>query len=77
MYNYIQNDENSQKNKKKSKKHKKKKKKNNEKENEEEILDNDPVVEEFIQYFNDFNEKNTGCVKIKPRISKEWIESIL
>ena len=77
MYNYIQSDENSQKNKKKSKKHKKKKKKNNEKENEEEIVENDPVVEEFIQYFNDFNEKNTGCVKIKPRISQEWIESIL
>ena len=77
MYNYIQNDENGLKNKKKGKKHKKKKKKNNEKEIEEENERNDPVVEEFIQYFNDFNEKNIGCVKVKPRISKEWIDSII
>lgn len=78
LYNYIQgNDE--QKGKKKSKKHKKKKKnkinenKNNTKE-EENI--SDPVVEEFIQYFNDFNKKNEGCIKIKPKLTEKWLKSL-
>lgn len=90
FYNYIQNDNNVAKGKKKNKKHKKKKKnKLEEKKNKEndigtiienngKVSDNqvDPVVEEFIQYFNDYNRKNEKCIKIKPIISKEWIESI-
>ena len=36
----------------------------------------DPVVEEFIQYFNNYNKTNVKCVKIKPVISKKWLESI-
>ena len=36
----------------------------------------DPVVEEFVQYFKDFNKTNVDCVKIKPVISEEWIKSI-
>ena len=37
---------------------------------------NDPIVEEFIEYFKNFNKLNANCVKIKPVISNEWIQSI-
>ena len=90
VYNYIQNDNKAPKGKKKNKKHKKKKKnKTNEIQNPENNNDTniqndddkenyqvDPVVEEFIQYINDFVKTNPNCIKIKPVISKEWIKSI-
>jgi len=80
VYKYIQGDSDSKKGKKKNRKRQKKKKnKNEDKENENnnEYVDTfDPVVEEFIKYFIEFNRKNTNCVKIKPVISQEWIESI-
>ena len=92
VYNYIQGDDNNSepKYKKKSKKRRKRKKnkieeeeKNKENQNilnnknkiDEETQD-DPVVEEFRQYFNDYNKTNIKCVKIKPVISKQWLESI-
>ena len=90
VYNYIQNNNDEQKGKKKNRRHKRKKK-NEEKlkenknnlniqksidNNENENYYNDPVVDEFIQYFNDYNKINLNCIKIKPIISKEWIESI-
>lgn len=79
LYNYIQGD-NEQKGKKKNKKHKKKRKNKNDgnKKNitkEEENI-SDPVVEEFIQYFNDFNKKNQGCIKIKPKFTEKWLKSL-
>ena len=90
FYNYIQSDNKVPKSKKKNKKHKKRKKnKNNEihyqEKNNDGIIQNeeekkdyqvDPVVEEFIQYINDFIKTNSNCVKIKPVISMEWIKSI-
>ena len=81
VYNYIQGD-NEQKSKKKSKKHRKRKKNKNdenktkEKENINENIQIDPVVEEFRQYFIDFDKKNKNCVKIKPVLSNEWIKSL-
>ena len=80
LYNYIQGD-NEQKGKKKSKKHKKKKKnkadgnKNKNGKKQEENV-SDPVVEEFIQYFKDFNKKNEGCIKIKPKFTEKWLKSL-
>jgi len=90
VYNYIQNDNKDQKGKKRNKKHKKKKKNKineikNPENNNDTIIQNgddkenhqvDPVVEEFIQYINDFVKTNSNCIKIKPVISKEWIKSI-
>ena len=77
IYKYIQGDSDSKKGKKKNRK-KKKKNKNEDKENENNnnVETIDPVVEEFIKYFIEFNRKNINCVKIKPVISQEWIESI-
>lgn len=79
LYNYIQGD-NEQKGKKKNKKHKKKKKNKNDgnrkKDTKEEENISDPVVEEFIQYFNDFNKKNQGCIKIKPKFTEKWLKSL-
>ena len=77
LYNYIQGD-NEQKGKKKSKKHKKKKKNKNDgdKNTKEEENIPDPVVEEFIQYFKDFNKKNEGCIKIKPKFTEKWLKSL-
>ena len=43
--------------------------------NEESTLD--PVVEEYRQYFKEYNKRNINCIKIKPVISKEWIKSII
>ena len=76
IYKYIQGDSDSKKGKKKNRK-KKKKNKNEDKENEYNNVETiDPVVEEFIKYFIEFNRKNINCVKIKPVISQKWIESI-
>ena len=48
--------------------------------NQNEVCDdddfNDPIVEEFIEYLKNFNKLNANCVKIKPVISNEWIQSI-
>ena len=80
LYNYIQGD-NEQKGKKKNKKHKKKKKnkaegnKNKNGTKQEENL-TDPVVEEFRQYFKDFNKKNEGNIKIKPKFTEKWLKSL-
>ena len=77
VYKYIQGDSDSKKGKKKYRKRQKKKKnKNEDKENENNIETIDPVVEEFIKYFIEFNRKNINCVKIKSVISKEFIDSI-
>ena len=77
LYNYIQGD-NEKKGKKKSKKHKKKKKNKNDgdKNTKKEENIKDPVVEEFIQYFKDFNKKNEGCIKIKPKFTEKWLKSL-
>ena len=79
LYNYIQGN-NEQKGKKKSKKHKKKKKNkiggDKNKNTKEEENTPDPVVEEFIQYFKDFNKKNEGCIKIKPKFTEKWLKSL-
>ena len=89
VYKYIQGDNEGKKGKKKNKKRQKKKKNKNEdiynKENEinnkENNVDNiysqtDPIVEEYIQYFIEFNKNNINCTKIKPVLSQEWIQSI-
>ena len=76
VYKYIQGDSDSKKGKKKYRKRQKKKKNKNEDKENENIEKIDPVVEEFIKYFIEFNRKNINCVKIKPVISQEWIESI-
>ena len=86
VYKYIQGDNESKKGKKKNKKRQKKKKNKNENNNENENRDNnnledsncevDPIVEEFIQYFIEFNKNNIKCVKVKPVLSQEWIKSI-
>ena len=88
VYKYIQGDSDSKKGKKKNKKRQKKKRNKNEDNESKEInIENnnydgnyydevDPVVEEFIQYFENFNKNKTDCVKIKPKISQDWIKSI-
>ena len=91
IYNYIQTNSISEA-KANKKKHKKRKKNNkiieennkvkedyennsNIENNEENTLD--PVVEEYRQYFKEYNKRNINCIKIKPVISKEWIKSII
>ena len=83
VYKYIQGNNDSKKGKKKNKKRQKKKKnKSDDYENNLDTFDlkyndeADPVVEEFIQYFTEFNKSNSDFVKIKPIISQEWIKSI-
>ena len=86
FYKYIQEDNENKKGKKKNKKRQKKKKnkKENIYDNENDNINNlndsnyevDPIVEEFIQYFIEFNKNNIKCVKIKPVLSQEWIKSI-
>ena len=89
VYKYIQGDNESKKGKKKKKRQKKKRNKNENNENSNDNNENntndnydeynyepDPIVEEFIQYFIEFNKNNIKCVKIKPVLSQEWIKSI-
>ena len=89
VYKYIQGENDNKKGKKKNKKRQKKKKNKNEeisnKENENNNNDNkdnnnyepvDPIVEEFRQYFIEYNKNNIKSTKIKPFISQEWIKSI-
>ena len=52
---------------------KRKKNKNEEIKITEEV---DPVVEEFIQYFIEYQQDYVPQTKIKPVISEEWIKSI-
>ena len=62
---------------KKQKKKKRKKKKKNKNENQKIVETIDPVVEEFIQYFVEFNKNSCeDYIKIKPKISEDWIKSI-
>jgi len=62
---------------KKQKKKKRKKKKKIKTENKKIVETIDPVVEEFIQYFVEFNKNNCeDFIKIKPKISEKWIKSI-
>ena len=78
VYKYIVGEDKNE-NKKNKKKNKKKKKKNKKEEtkNPEPVEAVDPVVEEFIQYFIEFNKyKDENYTKIKPNISEEWIKSI-
>ena len=89
VYKYIQGENDNKKGKKKNKRRQKKKKNKNEeisnKENENNNNDNkdnnnyepvDPIVEEFRQYFIEYNKNNIKSTKIKPFISQEWIKSI-
>ena len=62
---------------KKQKKKKRKKKKKIKTANKKIVETIDPVVEEFIQYFVEFNKNNCeDFIKIKPKISEKWIKSI-
>ena len=75
VYKYIVGDLSNE-NKKHKKKNRKKKKKN--KTEEIQIVQTfDPVVDEFIQYFIEFNKNNCeNYTKIRPNISEEWIKSL-
>ena len=72
---YITGDKND--NKKHKKKNRKKKKKAKIEPVKIEEEKEDPVVEEFIKYFIEYNKNNNEYyTKIKPKISEEWIKSI-
>ena len=72
---YITGDKND--NKKHKKKNRKKKKKAKIEAIKIEEEKEDPVVEEFIKYFIEYNKNNNEYyTKIKPKISEEWIKSI-
>ena len=75
VYKYIVGDISNE-NKKHKKKNRKKKKKN--KTEEIQIVQTfDPIVDEFIQYFIEFNKNNCeNYTKIRPNISEEWIKSL-
>ena len=75
VYKYIVGDISNE-NKKHKKKNRKKKKKN--KTEEIQIVQTfDPIVDEFIQYFIEFNKNNCEhYTKIRPNISEEWIKSL-
>ena len=75
VYKYIVGDMSNE-NKKHKKKNRKKKKKN--KTEEIQIVQTfDPIVDEFIQYFIEFNKNNCeNYTKIRPNISEEWIKSL-
>ena len=75
VYKYIVGDMSNE-NKKHKKKNRKKKKKN--KTEEMQIVQTfDPIVDEFIQYFIEFNKNNCEhYTKIRPNISEEWIKSL-
>ena len=75
VYKYIVGDMSNE-NKKHKKKNRKKKKKN--KTEEIQIVQTfDPIVDEFIQYFMEFNKNNCEhYTKIRPNISEEWIKSL-
>ena len=75
VYKYIVGDMSNE-NKKHKKKNRKKKKKN--KTEEIQIVQTfDPIVDEFIQYFIEFNKNNCEhYTKIRPNISEEWIKSL-
>ena len=72
---YITGDKND--NKKHKKKNRKKKKKAKIEPVKIEEEKEDPIVEEFIKYFIEYNKNNNEYyTKIKPKISEEWIKSI-
>ena len=75
VYKYIVGDMSNE-NKKHKKKNRKKKKKN--KTEEIQIVQTfDPIVDEFIQYFIEFNKNNCeNYTKIRPNVSEEWIKSL-
>ena len=75
VYKYIVGDMSNE-NKKHKKKNRKKKKKN--KTEQIQIVQTfDPIVDEFIQYFIEFNKNNCEhYTKIRPNISEEWIKSL-
>ena len=75
VYKYIVGDMSNE-NKRHKKKNRKKKKKN--KTEEIQIVQTfDPIVDEFIQYFIEFNKNNCEhYTKIRPNISEEWIKSL-
>ena len=80
VYNYILYGENENDKKKQRKKHKKRKKnKNNsliiDEEKVEQLID--PVVEEYKNYMNNFNNNCPQYIKkIKPNLKEEWINNI-
>ena len=76
VYKYIVGDSKNE-NKKHKKKNKNRKKKKKNKNEEIKITEEvDPVVEEFIQYFIEYQQDYVPQTKIKPVISEEWIKSI-
>ena len=81
VYKYIQGDDGENKKKSNKQKKKKKKKKIENKENEEivvqEEIDVDPIVEDFVKFLKDYNNEYQGYIKIKPVISKKWIDSLI
>ena len=75
MYKYIQGDDNE--NKRKTAKKKKKKNKKNMEIMVKKDIDVDPIVEDFIKFLKYYNDKYQGYIKIKPVISKKWIDSLI
>ena len=74
---YITGDKNDNKKHKKKNKNRKKKKKAKIEPVKIEEEKEDPIVEEFIKYFIEYNKNNNEYyTKIKPKISEEWIKSI-
>lgn len=74
VYNYILFGENEKKKQKKRHKKRRKNKNNNSIIVEENI---DPIVEEYKNYINNIYKNRSGYIKkIKPKINKEWINSL-
>lgn len=77
VYNYILYGENEK--KKQKKRHKKRRKNRNSNSIivEENIEPIDPIVEEYKNYINNIYKNRSGYIKkIKPKINKEWINSL-
>ena len=77
VYNYILYGENEKKKQKKRHKKRRKNKNSNSIIMEENIDPIDPIVEEYKNYINNIYKNCSGYIKkIKPKINKEWINSL-
>ena len=77
VYNYILYGENEKKKQKKKHKKRRKHKNSNSIIEEENIEPIDPIVEEYKNYINNIYKNCSGYIKkIKPKINKEWINSL-
>jgi hypothetical protein len=77
VYNYILYGENEKKKQKKRHKKRRKNKNSNSIIVEENIEPIDPIVEEYKNYINNIYKNCSGYIKkIKPKINKEWINSL-